>query len=123
MTKTRYAMIAAAALATGVGISAPVHTSAASATAKAHAVKAIQATTVNGTFAFSPKKVTIKVGTKVVWTNPSAAPHTVTGKGHWKLNKQLPQGGKVTVVFKKVGTYHYYCAIHPFMLGTIVVKK
>ncbi len=52
----------------------------------------------------------------------SVAPHTVTGKGHWSLNKQLSQGASVSVVFTKPGTYKYYCAIHPYMLGTIIVR-
>src|SRR5579884_2917589 len=73
MSKTRHAIIVAATLALGAGVAVPTHTSATSLAARAHAVKQIQATTVNGTLAFSPKKVTIKVGTKVVWTNPSPA--------------------------------------------------
>src|SRR5579859_1938977 len=77
--------------------------------------KTVKATTVNGTFAFKPAKLTIHVGTKVKWTNASDAPHTVTGKGHWTIKKQLPTGHSVSVIFTKVGTYHYYCTIHPYM--------
>src|SRR5579872_1465443 len=34
--------------------------------------------TSSGTFAFSPATITVKVGTKVTWTNNTSAPHTVT---------------------------------------------
>lgn len=84
--------------------------------------KTVKATTVNGTLAFKPAKLTIHVRTKVVWTNASVAPHTVTGKAHWSINKQLPTGHSISVTFTKAGTYHYYCAIHPYMLGTIIVR-
>jgi plastocyanin len=32
------------------------------------------------------------------------------------------QGGTFNHTFTKAGTYPYYCAIHPNMLGTIIVK-
>ena len=85
--------------------------------------KTVHAATVNGTYAFSPAKLTIHVGTKVVWINSTPAPHTITGKGHWTINKQLPTGQSVSVTFTKTGTYHYYCAIHPYMVATITVLK
>ncbi len=85
--------------------------------------KTVHATTVNGRFGFSPGKLTIRVGTKVVWTNSTQAPHTITGSGHWSINKQLPPGASVSNVFTKVGTYHYYCAIHPYMVATVIVHK
>jgi plastocyanin len=78
---------------------------------------------VNGAYAFVAKKLTIKVGTKVTWKNVSDAPHTITGKGTWKVNLQVVQGKSVSVVFKKPGTYHYYCVLHPYMQATIVVKR
>jgi len=108
---------------TALGTSMPASTYASSAHRSSQRVtKNVKATTVNGTFAFSPAKLTIHIGTRVVWTNTSVAPHTVTGKGHWSVNKQLSQGASVSVVFTKPGTYKYYCAIHPYMLGTIIVR-
>jgi plastocyanin len=78
---------------------------------------------VNGAYAFVARKLTIKVGTKVTWKNVSNAPHTITGKGSWKVNLQVLQGKSVSVVFKKPGTYYYYCVLHPYMQATIVVKR
>jgi plastocyanin len=81
-------------------------------------------------FAFQPKKITIKVGTKVTWKNTSSQPHTVTDKATNKYfdsgsdpNKLVSPGKSWSFVFKKPGTYHYYCVIHPTMVGTVIVKK
>lgn len=78
----------------------------------------------SGQYVFSPTKKTVKKGTVVTWQNTSSAPHTVTGTSkNWKFkSKSISTGGKVTLTFTKAGTYHYYCAIHPYMKGTIVVK-
>lgn len=86
--------------------------------------KQILATEKNNRYLFAPAMATVKVGTTVTWKNTSDAPHTVTGKGSWKsYNKSLPQGGSVSFVFKKPGTYHYYCAIHPYMVASVVVTR
>ncbi|WP_241777745.1 cupredoxin family copper-binding protein, partial [Streptomyces sp. CT34] len=72
-------------------------------------------------FAFSPSTLTVSKGTTVTWTNEDRAPHTVTGSGG--LNSPtLGSGGSYTFTFKTAGTFSYYCAIHPSMHGTVVVK-
>src|SRR5947209_2738691 len=82
-----------------------------------------KAATGGQSFIFSPAHKTVKVGTKVTWTNPTAAPHTVTSKTKtWKFDKPLDQGKTVTFTFKKAGTYLYKCTFHPGMVGKIVVK-
>lgn len=87
------------------------------------AKKTIKASEAGGKYVFAPAKTTIKAGTKVTWMNPTDAPHTVTAtSSNWKLDKQLPQNGKVTFVFAKAGTYKYVCKYHPGMAGAIVVK-
>lgn len=92
--------------------------------APAHKTKAVSINGTGGQYSFSPKKATVTVGTKVVWTNHSDAPHTVTGTGSWKFNsKTFNANGHVSFVFKKAGTYHYFCSIHPFMKGMVVVHK
>jgi len=78
---------------------------------------------VNGQYAFSPATLTIHVGTKVVWTNKSSAPHTVTGTGGWSFSSAVFGGNhSVSHVFKRAGTYHYMCSIHPYMTAKIVVR-
>jgi plastocyanin len=74
-------------------------------------------------FAFSPKTVTISVGTRVVWTNHDEEPHVVTSAGkQFVSSKALDTDDKYAVTFAKPGTYTYYCSIHPMMVGTIIVQ-
>lgn len=89
----------------------------------AHATKTIKTDTSGNKFRFNPKTVTVKVGTRVIWKNVSAAPHTVTSSKGGHFNKQLPTGKSVSITFKKAGTYTYLCTIHPYMHGKIIVKK
>jgi plastocyanin len=74
-------------------------------------------------FAFQPKALSVSVGTKVVWTNKDEEPHTVTSAGEqFKSSMALDGGDTYSVTFAKPGTYTYFCTVHPFMTGTIVVK-
>ncbi len=74
-------------------------------------------------FAFQPPRLVVSPGTRVVWTNTDSDPHTVDGaKGLWSSDA-LDTGNQFARVFKKVGAFSYYCSIHPYMHGTIVVKK
>jgi plastocyanin len=95
--------------------------------ADAHAAaskKSVKVVEISSKYAFKAAKITIGAGTKVTWSNTTDAAHTITSTGHppAKFNKQLALHGKVTLTFTKRGTYHYFCAIHPYMKGTIVVK-
>jgi amicyanin len=75
--------------------------------------------------AFSPKVVHAKVGQTVVWTNQDTPPHNVTYVSGPKFASSPPTmttGAKFTVKLTKAGTIRYYCTIHPFMKGTVVVS-
>ncbi|MDQ1428685.1 MAG: hypothetical protein QOK39_2161 [Acidimicrobiaceae bacterium] len=71
-------------------------------------------------FAFSPATLTIKVGTKVTWTNNDVVAHTVTFTDVAN-SPVLNRGDTFSRTFTTVGTYSYICSIHPFMHGTVVV--
>ncbi len=74
-------------------------------------------------FAFGPARLVVSPGTRIVWTNTDSDPHTVDGaKGLWS-SEALDTGNQFAHVFAKAGTFSYYCSIHPYMHGTIVVKK
>ena len=75
-------------------------------------------------FSFGPAMLTVAVGTKVVWTNDDADPHTVTSETDPKLLKSpaLDTGESFTFTFDKPGTYRYFCSLHPHMQGIIVVQ-
>lgn len=114
-------VVASVALLAGAVATAPSGVTHAAPVAKKTATVKIVDT---GNFAFSPAKLKVKVGTKVTWVNDTSAPHTVTGTGKWKFaSKTFNQGEKVSYTFKKAGTYHYMCAIHPFMKAEVIVKK
>ena len=76
-------------------------------------------------YAFSPKSITVKAGTTVTWKNLDQFAHQVksaTGDPGAAFDLGSQAGGKtVTHTFATAGTYHYYCNIHNYMTGTIVV--
>ncbi|HEX5071397.1 MAG TPA: cupredoxin domain-containing protein [Vicinamibacterales bacterium] len=63
----------------------------------------------------------IKPGDTIEWVNKDIFEHTSTSRtGLWDVT--IPAGKKVRVVMKKIGTFEYYCKLHPNMTGTIVVR-
>jgi plastocyanin len=74
-------------------------------------------------YAFSPAQVIVSPGTRVIWTNKDGDPHTVHSTRNIWASDALDTGGTFARTFGKPGSFSYYCAIHPFMHGTIVVKK
>jgi plastocyanin len=84
---------------------------------------------------FNPEKLTVKVGTKVTWTDSDSIGHTVT-TGKFVLGSEglrtsenpdglidmpLSAGKNVSYTFTKAGKYVYYCSIHKGMNGEIDV--
>jgi plastocyanin len=73
-------------------------------------------------FTFNPQQITVKAGTKVIWTNNDDIPHTVTSKTGIFKSKPLDTDDKFSFTFTTPGTYSYFCALHPHMTGSIVVE-
>jgi plastocyanin len=75
-------------------------------------------------FRFKPAQITIKRGTRVRWINKDTSPHTVTAnkKGSFDSGRLGP-GQRYTHTFKSAGKKPYHCEIHPFMRGSVVVKR
>lgn len=78
---------------------------------------------------FEPKNLTIKAGTKVVWTNKSGKLSTVNSDNHptHLLNSFLnlgtfKDGESLEVVFDKPGTYGYHDHLDASRVGTVVVE-
>ncbi len=73
-------------------------------------------------FAFRPKTLQVERGTRVVWVNRGNAPHTTTStKGLWD-SPTLSTGDTFARVFKRAGTFRYFCQVHPNMVGKVVVS-
>jgi plastocyanin len=78
-------------------------------------------------YGFAPKTLTVSTGTRVVWHNQSSQPHTVTAGGDHPafssgVKTLIAKGHSWSFTFKKPGKYPYYCIVHPWMKGTIVVR-
>ena len=72
-------------------------------------------------FAFQPKDITVKAGTKVTWTNMDTAPHTATASDGSFDTGNLTTGQSASVTFTKAGDYAYFCAVHPRMTAMVHV--
>jgi len=76
---------------------------------------------------FLPGEVTIGVGDSVTWHNDSTAAHTVTSGipedgPDGLFDSSLFLGGDTfSHTFTEAGEYQYFCQIHPWMTGTVIV--
>lgn len=72
-------------------------------------------------FAFTPRDLTVKAGTAIVFRNRDDIPHSVVGTMGEFHSKALDTDDSFSFTFAKPGTYEYFCGLHPRMKGTIVV--
>jgi plastocyanin len=73
-------------------------------------------------FTFEPATLTVPVGTTVTWTNHDEEPHTVTSATGAFRSAGLSNEDTFSQTFTHPGTYQYFCALHPHMKATVVVK-
>ena len=77
---------------------------------------------------YVPKTVETTVGSMINWKNEDFGPHTVTsgdmttGKTGVFDSNIMQKGSTFSFLFDKVGEYDYYCTLHPFMTGRVIVK-
>src|SRR5256885_6338339 len=72
---------------------------------------------------FSPPNFTVKIGETVTWVNKDTVTHTVTSDGSNVFESGfMPTGSTFRFTFTQAATYPYYCTVHPYMKGTIVVR-
>ncbi len=76
---------------------------------------------------FLSSEVTIDVGESVTWHNDSTSAHTVTSGNpedgpDGVFDSSLFMGDETfSHTFIESGQYQYYCQIHPWMTGTVIV--
>ena len=73
-------------------------------------------------FAFVSGTITVSVGTTVTWTNDDSVPHTVTTRSALFDSGNLSRGDTFSYTFAQSGTFEYYCTIHPYMTGKVIVE-
>lgn len=79
------------------------------------------AITIEG-FAFGGSTV-VAPGQAVTVTNRDSAPHTVTARDGSFDTGTINGGGETTLTLPtQPGTYEFFCAIHPSMVGTVTVQ-
>ena len=77
---------------------------------------------------FIPSTVTIGIGETVTWENTDNAAHTVTSgspadgpDGVFDSSLIMAGGATFSHTFDAVGTYDYFCMVHSWMAGSVIV--
>ena len=78
---------------------------------------------------FEPPTLNVPVGTTVTWKNSDSTLHTVTSGsaesgtlGTIFDSSYVAAGKTFQHTFSSAGTFDYYCTLHPFMKGKIIVE-
>ena len=72
-------------------------------------------------FAFTQAAVTVKAGETVTFENRDSTVHSLVGVGGFFRSKPLDTDDKFSFTFDKPGEYSYFCGLHPYMKGKVVV--
>ncbi|CUR52691.1 exported protein of unknown function [Nitrosotalea devaniterrae] len=79
---------------------------------------------------FAPNPLTVAPGTTVTWKNTDTAMHVVcSGKatddacGKVFEDDSLKPGTTFQFTFADTGTYDYFCSVHPWMTGQVIVGQ
>jgi plastocyanin len=76
---------------------------------------------VQDNWGFAPATTRIAPGTWVAWSNDGQDAHTVTADDGTFDSGNLDPSEGFSWYFDQDGTWQYTCALHPWMVGTIVV--
>jgi plastocyanin len=91
-------------------------------TTASHALAARSAAVGIKEFKFAPAALEVRPGTTVTWTNRDEETHTITSTTGAFASAGLGNDETFSQTFSKPGTYQYFCALHPKMRATVVVK-
>jgi len=78
---------------------------------------------------WSPAEISVGVGETVTWSNDDTAAHTVTsgsavdGPDDIFDSSLFLAGTTFEVTFDTEGTFPYFCMVHPWMAGTVIVGE
>ena len=88
----------------------------------AHAAERSSAAISVKEFKFAPSVLTVRVGTTVTWTNRDEETHTVTSATGAFASAGLGHEEGFSETFTRPGRYEYFCALHPHMKATLIVR-
>jgi predicted secreted protein with PEFG-CTERM motif len=77
---------------------------------------------------FIPSMVTIDIGGEVIWENNDTAAHTITsgtpteGPSGVFDSSLVMAGSSFSHEFDDAGSFDYFCMVHPWMQGTVMVS-
>jgi plastocyanin len=74
-------------------------------------------------FHYTPPTLIVAPGTTVTWKNDDDSPHSVREKDGKFKSAALDTDDTFSQTFATPGEYEYFCSIHPYMTGKIVVKS
>jgi len=86
-----------------------------------HAAQEPKATISIDNFTFAPATVTVPVGTAVTWTNRDDIPHSIVASDKAFRSQALDTDDGYSFTFAKAGTFDYFCGLHPYMTGKVIV--
>ncbi len=76
---------------------------------------------------YIPSNIVIEKGQQVTWVNEDSAFHSVTS-GFYEIPTELFDSGYLdpyesyTLTFDESGTFDYFCTLHPWMKGQVIVE-
>ena len=76
---------------------------------------------------YIPSNIVIEKGKQVTWVNEDSAFHSVTS-GFYETPTELFDSGHLdpyetyTLTFDESGTFDYFCTLHPWMKGQVIVE-
>ncbi len=76
---------------------------------------------------YIPSLIVVGKGKLVTWVNEDSAFHSVTS-GFYDAPSDLFDSGHLdpfesyTIIFEEAGTYDYFCTLHPWMKGQVIVE-
>ncbi|MCS5530313.1 MAG: plastocyanin/azurin family copper-binding protein, partial [Candidatus Nitrosopelagicus sp.] len=78
---------------------------------------------------FIPNPITVELGTIVTWDNTDTAAHTASAgtaadgpSGVWD-SSLIMAGASFSYTTDTVGSFDYFCMVHPWMAGTLIVEE
>lgn len=75
-------------------------------------------------YSFQPGTMRVAKGSTVLWINRDDDVHTIKSVDGPEAfsSPALDSGNRFGFTFRRAGTYHYICSVHPYMHGVIVVQ-